>query len=629
VGHRLTEEEAVNGDESNSRRGFATFSIGCRTLLVEARCNEARKVFTAMMGTALRCVRKRMITSLPTACGFLTVVSLCGWVSTSSLSAQDDASSLLTAGLSRFQEGDLDAAIALFEKAFAADPSDDQVGQFVEGATHARVYRMVRSDDPRISGIGREILRMSSRATFAAADDVEAVKTAVQTVIEGDPDSEETIRKKVFYAASLGRNIVPHLIPYLGDSELDLRAQAMTWISMVGVDSLPPLVAGCKHPNSRVRTNIALLLGGRRLRHAYSLGYLRAMSETDEVEEVKDEADRSFDAILAGLNGAGGSAEEAKVYFLRTAAHFYLNPYRNPFDIRKYSPTVYSLEGENVVGTRILPFQVSEEMAKQCVTEALLLDSNYTPARVLNVCNDAGRVVEYDTNAKWYAMQDGHEGIKALIAQQRPYVDLVLRNRVLSTPSMILYTAIQQAARDGRADVARTLVEAAQTIGLRGEVPEALVQSLEDDGSRLVRIAAAVTLAYWNPQEGFDAGQQVVDILANAVETSGVRTVVKGMGNQSVANRFDSLFRTRLNMESLLHDTNVEELLHTLRRSPPDVVFLDEKIGFASVERATAPINVIVNEMRKDYRTANVPVIVVVDPARVVAAKDAFENEER
>ncbi|MEE3181686.1 MAG: hypothetical protein VX288_07235, partial [Planctomycetota bacterium] len=191
------------------------------------------------------------------------------------------------------------------------------------------------------------------------------------------------------------------------------------------------------------------------------------------------------------------------------------------------------------------------------------------------------------------------------------------------------YAAIGQAALDGRGEVARTLIRAAHTIGLRGDVPAALVEALEDENSRLVRVAAAITLAYWNPESGFDAGEQVISILANSVVQSGVRTVVKGMGNKPLANRFDALLRSKLNMESYLHETNVEELLHTLRKSPPDMVLVDEEIGYATVERATSPINTIVNELRKDYRTVDVPVVVIVDPGREDKAKEAYQSDER
>ena len=542
--------------------------------------------------------------------------------------AQDEAGSggLLEQGFSKFQEGDLDGAIGEFEKAFAENPTNDLVTDFVEKASVAKIYRMVRSENPRVAGIGVELLRISTLVISQRGEDSEVLKTAVETVLQSE--NEEQLRYKIQYAYQLGRNLVPLLIPYLGDGEIAVRALVMNWIARIGMDALPPLVAACRHPDGRIRTNVAALLGARSLRHPYSLGYLKALAETDDLKEVRDEASSSLNAILADLDGTG-TVDDAKAYFLQTAREFYLKPYRNPFDNRKYSPMVYELSGTQVIGTKVVGFQVSEMMATQCLLESLKLDPNYTAARVLNLCADAARLVEYDENASWYSAQDGFEDIKAVLSGQKGHTDLVVRNRLLSAPAPVLYAAIRQAALDGRGEVARKLIRSAHTIGLRGEVPVALVEALEDENSRLVRVAAAITLAYWNPESGFDAGEQVISILSNAVVQSGIRTVVKGMGNKPLANRFDALLRSKLNMESYLHETNVEELLHTLRKSPPDMVLVDEEIGYATVERATSPINTIVNELRKDYRTVDVPVVVVVEPGREEKAKEAYESDER
>ena len=183
-------------------------------------------------------------------------------------------------------------------------------------------------------------------------------------------------------------------------------------------------MAASKHSDGRIRTNIAALLGARSLRHAYSLGYLKAMVETDELKEVRDEAANSLNAILADLDGSG-TVDAAKAYFLGQAREFYLNPYRNPFDNRKYSPMVYELQDGQVVGTKVVAFQVSEMMAAQCLLEALRLDPSFAAARVYTLCNDAARLVEYDENESWYSKQDKFEDVKSVLSDQKAYTNLV------------------------------------------------------------------------------------------------------------------------------------------------------------------------------------------------------------
>ena len=171
---------------------------------------------------------------------------------------------------------------------------------------------MVRSKNPRVSGIGVELLRISTLVISQRGEDSEVLKAAVDTVLQSE--NEQQLRYKIQYAYQLGRNLVPLLIPYLGDGEIAVRALVMNWITRIGIDALPPLVAATKHSDGRIRTNIAALLGARSLRHAYSLGYLKAMVETDERKEVRDEAANSMSAILADLDGSGTVDAAKSIY---------------------------------------------------------------------------------------------------------------------------------------------------------------------------------------------------------------------------------------------------------------------------------------------------------------------------
>ncbi|MCH2584558.1 MAG: hypothetical protein MK138_07310, partial [Planctomycetes bacterium] len=140
--------------------------------------------------------------------------------------AQDE-DGLLKQGFSKFQEGDIDAAISEFEKAFAENPTNDQVADFVEKASVAKIYRMVRSENPRVSGIGVELLRISTLVISQRGEDSEVLKTAVDTVLQSE--NEQQLRYRIQYAYQLGRNLVPLLIHYLRDVESAVRSLVMNW----------------------------------------------------------------------------------------------------------------------------------------------------------------------------------------------------------------------------------------------------------------------------------------------------------------------------------------------------------------------------------------------------------------
>ncbi len=356
-----------------------------------------------------------------------------------------------------------------------------------------------------------------------------------------------------------------------------------------------------------------------------SLATLKALMETDESGEVRTAAETAFESVLGS-----GEVRAAKRYFLQNGYRYYLRPHENLLGhSQAYVPTVYSLQGDTVVGESVATFQLGERMAKQALEEAIELDSAYRSAYVVSLCNDAAQVVEYDWNVAYYAQAGGGDDVRELLMGQKTYIDHVLSLRILAAPTDVLGLGLKLALRDGRADVAGKLIQTIRDTRRRGDkLLSGLVRALEDENSRLVRIAAAITLAEWNPTDGFDSGDMVVSILSEAVVSSGVRVVQKLMGDRSRANHFDDLLR-ELNMESYSPLTTIEEGYATVLNSPPDALLVDENVGLTNHPGSTAPINFFVSQLRKNYRTSGVPVIVAVPETRMSAAKQLYESEER
>ena len=540
--------------------------------------------------------------------------------------AAGDVKSLLDKGLYAYEEGKMDEAVEAFETALAMNPSSDAILGFVEKAGHARIMRMVASKEPQVSGVGRALLNLSTRARSAKIGDPAQIRAAVDEVLRAT--GQEQILLKLKHTGTFGRNLVPALIPTLSDASIERRAVAITWIKDIGLDAVPVLQAARKHPDPMIRRNVAGLLGLRTLRHSVSLGTLKAMVETDPVAEVKEAANKSLRAILADLNGKAKESS-AKEYFLASAYElYYLKPFQNPFGVSYYSPTVYKLSGDQVVGERIADFQLSERMAQQALEEALELDPGFLEAMVLTVCNDAAQVAEYDQNVAYYAKNEGQSDTKEVLEKQKPYIDGVLRLRILAAPADVLYEGLTQALDNSRPDVAIKLIETIRATGRKGKVPEALVKALDDPQSRLVRTHAAIALAHWNPISDFSGGDLVIANLSEAVVTSGVRTVQRMMTPGQQANRVEQMLR-ELHMETYTPHESIETGYNSVISSPPDLVIVDETVKSASERKDRAPINYFVNEIRKNYRTANVPVVVMVPSSRVEEAKRMYESDER
>lgn len=557
---------------------------------------------------------------------FSASLSLAALAPSGALFAQGDARSLLDQGISLYEEGNLDGAKTAFEQAFALDPAAPAVADWVKTVTARKVLSMLGSGDPALAGMARQILQASRATNRKKADDTAALKQAVHEVLHGSP--EERLLLKIRHAGEYGRNLVPHLVNELGNASVERRAVAINWIADLGRDAVPVLQAASRHPDGLVRTGVAQLLGVKGLRHPVSFATLKAMIETDEVTEVREAAQVSFSAIQAD-QGSAVRDRPAKEYYVQNAYNYYNHPHRYPFNRGSYAARVYHLEGSEIVGEGIAPFQLGERMAQQALQDALELDPGFTLARVLSVCNDAAQVAEYDANREHYRRNESsQEELENLLDGQESYVDSVLRLRILAAPSRVLYAGLSRALEDNRMDVARYIVDAIDATHRGGQVPKALLAALAHPESRLVRVAAATAIANWRSLESFEGGEAVVKTLSSAVLSSGVRTVQRIMGDSRRANRFAGLLND-LNVETYTPVASMEAGLDAVLNSPPDLVLVDQDISRTVGSAEVGAVNFLVNGLRRSYRTANVPVVVVVPPDRLSNAKDLYESQER
>jgi len=542
--------------------------------------------------------------------------------------AQDDASvaQLLEKGIRHFREAKYDEAFKAFQEAFAKDPTQDQTMNYLESAEVVQLLAMLRSEDPRLSGIARTLLELRRKRVRERNSNVERIQLAVNSVFSTNIDPQNRMIEMIKAANEFGRNLIPFLIPKLGDNEPSVRTVALLWIPKVEIDAIPPLMAASHHPNPLVRQNVARVLGARPVRHPISLGTLAAMMETDQVAEVRDAATESLRAILEDAGDTGKNPAPAKVYHLLTAKKLFLYPHRNPFRGPEYRPTIYTLQGENVVGEVVAPFQLSSRMAENSLLEAIRLDPAFVEAKVALLEDEALQVVEYDKAVADYKGKDPE--IEAILGGQKENMFWIRRNRLRGHSPEILFAALQSALEDKRPEVAIKLIEIIQEKGFRREVPPALVDALTDPSSRLVRISAAIALAYWNPVDVQDIGPAVVQILAGAAVNSGIRTVHMVMGNEFNANRFQAVFRD-LNVEAGANFSNIAMALQRAVNLPPDFILVDEEVPPVANVNMKAPVNDFINELRKAYRTRNTPVVVAVDPAKIEERRALYQSPER
>jgi len=538
---------------------------------------------------------------------------------------EGEASALLKEGLIHFQEGKYSEAITAFEKAFAQNPTNDQIGQFLDAANSIVVMQMIRADDPKIAGIGLKLLELRRAARRTKASDAERISADVEKFFSTD-DDQERLLKMLTAANEFGRNLVPALLPKLGDAETTTRTRAYLWVTKLEKDAVLPLVAAAQHPNQLVRLNVARLLGTRPLRDPFALGTLAAMAEKDADEEVRQSAKESLEATVR--DGHGTRIYPAKEYHYEIAKKLLDVPHQNPFAGPEYAAAVYKLNGEELVAETIAPFQFAPRLAEMQLVAALRLDPAYHKAKVLKICNEALMVVQYDEAVKFYGTEGAAADVKAVLDGQKAMMDSVRRLRIRAETPAVLLDALSLAVRENHPEAAEKLIEVIRDNEMRGPIPAALVETLATSSSRLVRIAAAEAIALWNPEDTGSFGEAAVAMLAEAAVNSGIRTVHKVMGGADNVARFDDMLR-ELNLESGVSLKGVAEALNRSHGLPPDLILMDEDVKANGGAASKAPVNLFINELHNGTRTAATPVVVAVDPAKLDEKKKLYENEEK
>ncbi|MBI4584268.1 MAG: HEAT repeat domain-containing protein [Planctomycetes bacterium] len=556
------------------------------------------------------------------------------WLSGKRSQAEGEADipALLNEGITKYKEGNAAEALALLEKVFALDPTGEAIATAMDQVMAAEILRLVRDKDPRISGAGLKLLDARRTGIKGRIHDPEKIKAAIDETFAASP--QDQLRLMIQHATEFGRNLVPQLIAKLGDSEIETRTRAELWIAhYIGVDAVPVLAAAAGHPEPLVRNSVARLLGAKPMRHEFSVAPLALLYQTDKDAGVKAVAKESLIAILGRGQTSEVVLKDAKLYYLDIARFLYLNPHKNDFNKPYYQPTIYHLKDNQVVEEAVADFQVNERMAEQMLVQALKLDPGFRAAREMALCNDALQLVEYQMGLEFYskegAPESGQKDVKSALNAQKATMDYLRQPRLLAAPKDFLFGAIGQALDDRMNEVAEKLLEVAGQTQRRGAMPAALLAALRESNSKTVRVHAAMVLADWNADEAAGkTGEAVVNALAEAIVNSGIRTVHKMMGNPEHVRRFDGLFQ-ELNLESLSNSPNAEMGIVRASQIPPDLIVVDTALGASSsAQRQAAPINFLVSQLRRNQRTASVPIVVVVDPAHLQKESERYQSEE-
>lgn len=555
--------------------------------------------------------------SIRALCLTLVIVALGCW--SQRAEAQSGVSGRFEDGVRKYREGDYDGAINEFENLFKEAPTNDAIVDVLDEVGLAVVVEMVADEDRRISGIGRTFFRLRREKNLTRVADESDLASAVASYFKAN--AQERHRMRIEFPLKYGRNIVPGTLSYLASPDADTRTAAELLIAYIGIDAVPVLVVAGGHPDAKVRASVARLLGSRNLRHPYNVACLVTLAHNDKDQTVREEARESLSAILEEQ----GQTEvfDAKLYHYENARQLYLNPHRNPFSTRFYKPAVYSLKGSDITSEPVATFQLSERMAESSLHEALKLDPQFQSAWAMLACTDAMLLVEYDLNTK---NEDTEAFDRQIVETQAGQMQMRVA-RLGSISSAALHEALGKALEDQLSEIASRLVQVIAEGKRGGAVPESLKAALRGSPSREVRVRAATALTDWDDADLESVGEEIVEVLAEAILNSGVRTAHKIMGRPQNISRFDAILR-KLAVDTFSNSVDVETGIMRARDIPPDFILVDTEAQSDVATGDIEPLGFFLKQLRASARTESIPVVVVVSPDGLEKAKELYQSED-
>lgn len=359
-------------------------------------------------------------------------------------------------------------------------------------------------------------------------------------------------------AGEYGGRAVAALLHWIGsDADVDARVQAITALKRLGGDSIAAMIAGLGSSDAAVRRNLALTLG--ELGASEAAAALMRLSAVDP-----DPLTRSVAA--EALARVGGQAGGDPSNWLTTAATQFLDGTRQPVAGPDGKHHVYFWNGRRVMDREASPAMWAAANAKLAAEQAVAL----APAS-----SDAQNALVAAYGAMDRAAGSGDDVGPGGWEKGLPRVRDLLRlgGAIADTPAV-------------DAPGAETLDGAAE-----------LIRSPD----KRLRYKAALALASSTPSA------DVVATLGDAITESATRQIVVISNDPAELNALIHAAKS-LRVSAVGAGTGAQGIMRAKESPSKDAVVVRSTVRDVSADR-------IADILKRDVRTADVPVIVIVDEA--------------
>jgi len=499
-------------------------------------------------------------------------------------------------GMGALEKGEFEAALEKFKALFQEDPNQSQVLDLIRSTETKNFLKMLEKGGEyeqaakRFLSLGRGALRERSR-------DEDRMRPLVESAIkDGDLEKRRSASRQLM--GEHGPFAIPLVVPYLGSNDTDERVRAIFVLEDVGVESVLPLHEVALHsPDAQVRQSAVIAL--RKLGDPRSQPVLEWIVKGKENPESVRRAAET--ALKAWGSKAAASPEEG---FLHISEQFYR---RAPEVLREVGSvnTLWRWQDGKLVFSDCPSFLYHLRLAERACQMAVEAAPQNRDARAMLAVVYAAQNVALASSPQEFRDSEAGKAEATRMATAEASVRA-------SGPS-VLMGALALALKYDDAPVAVHIMRALPSYGSvhlgEGSPVTAALQAKD----QRIQWFAALTCIRVAPTQAFPRSDQVVRLAADAVSLGSVRQVLVISDDTKTAVQL----QTELNasgLHAVVARNGAEGLLRT-KQAPFDAVIVAGGLKDLMAQQ-------VVNDIRRDYRTKVVPVLLLVPEAQAQGAKD-------
>ncbi len=508
---------------------------------------------------------------------------------------------LYDGGMGALEKGDYDGALGKFKALFQEDPTQSMVLDLIRSTETKQFLKMLEKGG-EFELVAKRLLEAGHTGMVERSQDKERIEPLVETAIK-DPDLEKRRAASRAIMANHGAYAVPYLVRYLGSNDTDERVRAIFVLEDMGIEAVLPLVETLASPDAQVRQTAIAALKKLLDPRAYPILEWIAASK-DQPESVRRAADNALKAFGTAVGNPDITPEEA---FLKAAEMYYT---RAPEVLRDLG-TNYSLwkwEEGKLTFKDVPAFMYHLRLAEKACTMAMESNPKSANARsMLALVYAAEQVALMNSPQAFLDSPAGKEEMARLAM-----ADAAIRSAGVPTLLKALALALKHDDAPVAIAIIRTLPTFAGAVPVGGDSP--LVAALASP-DRAVQANAALALIRLAPQKPFPRCEMVVALAADAVSLASVRQVLVIEADTKTAVQL----QTELNaagMHAVVSRSGADGIQRT-KEAAYDCVLVSAGLKDLMAQQ-------VVHEIRRDYRTKAVPVLLVCPEAAMEAQKAAF-----